>query len=150
LQFAAAEDGKNGNVMGPILTFDKSFLQMLSPEEVDELDLQFKIFVTPVLVSKILADLKHPSPRAGKLPEDMVRALARKMVGNHGIMQAHFRMLALGELSGRIRVPMAGSILVDSTAPNVMTSRDGRGVIYDSRHDRERWRVGGRQLHQDG
>jgi transposase-like protein len=27
--------------VGPILTFDKSFLQMLSPDEVDELDLQF-------------------------------------------------------------------------------------------------------------
>jgi hypothetical protein len=125
--------------MGPILTFDKSFLQMLSPEEVDELDLQFEIFVTPVLVSEILADLKHPSPRAGKLPEEMVRALARKMVSNHGIMQAHFRMLALGELSGRMRVPMVGSILVDPTAPNVMISRDGQGVIYDSRQDREMW-----------
>jgi hypothetical protein len=76
--------------MGPILTFDKSFLQMLSSEEVDELDLQFKLFVTPVLVSEILADLKHPSPQPGRLPEQMVRALARKMVSNPGLCKRTF------------------------------------------------------------
>lgn len=32
--------------MGPILTFDKSFLEMLNPSEVDELDLQFKLFMS--------------------------------------------------------------------------------------------------------
>ena len=125
--------------MGPILTFDKSFLQMLSPDEVDELDLQFKIFVTPILISEILADLKHPSPRPGRVPEDMVRALAKKMVSNPGIMQAHFRTLALGELSGRMSFPMVGSIIVDPSAPNVMMTKDGHGVIYDSRQDREMW-----------
>ncbi len=125
--------------MGPILTFDKSFLQMLSPAEVDELDLQFEIFVTPILVSEIVADLRHPSPRPGRVPEDMVRALASKMVSNHGIMQAHFRKLALGELSGRMSFPMVGSVIVDSSAPNVMTSKDGHGLIYDSRQDREMW-----------
>src|ERR1035438_1045358 len=56
---------KNGSEapMGPILSFDKSFLEMLSPEDVDELDLQFELFMTPILVSEIQADLKHPSPR---------------------------------------------------------------------------------------
>jgi hypothetical protein len=125
--------------MGPILTFDKSFLQMLSPDEVDELDLQFELFVTPVLVSEILADLAHPEPEPGRIPEEMVMALARKMVSNHGVMQAHWRMLALGELSQIIEFPMVGSVVVDRTAPNVMTSRDGRGLIYDSRQDREMW-----------
>ncbi len=123
--------------MGPILTFDKSFLQMLSPDEVDELDLQFKIFVTPVLVSEILADLAHPEPKPGRVREEMVKALARKMMSNHGIMQAHWRMLALGEISGTIKFPMVGSVVVDSAAPNVMNSKDGRGIIYDSRQDRE-------------
>lgn len=125
--------------MGPILTFDKSFLQMLSPDEVDELDLQFEIFVTPVLVSEILADLAHPEPKPGRIPEEMVMALARKMVSNHGVMQAHWRILALGELSQAIQFPMAGSVVVDLTAPNVMGTKDGRGIIYDSRQDREMW-----------
>lgn len=125
--------------MGPILTFDKSFLQMLSSDEVDELDLQFYIFVTPILVSEIIADLAHPEPKPGRVPEEMVKALARKMVSNHGIMQAHWRMLALGELSQTIKVQMMGSIVVDPAAPNVMSSKDGRGIIYDSRQDQEMW-----------
>ena len=49
-------------MMGPSLTFDKSFLEMINPEEMDELDLNFSIFVTPTLVSEIIADLKHPAP----------------------------------------------------------------------------------------
>lgn len=51
-------------MMGPSLTFDKSFLEMINPEEMDELDLNFSIFVTPTLVSEIIADLKHPAPPA--------------------------------------------------------------------------------------
>jgi hypothetical protein len=127
--------------MGPLLSFDKSFLEMLSIEEVDELDLQFKIFVTPILVSEILADLKHPEPREGRIPSDLVRALARKMVGNQGMMQMHFRALGLGEIAQELRDPvsMTGQVILDSTAPNVMRSKDGLGTIYDSRLDREMW-----------
>lgn len=56
---------------------------MLFPEEVDDLDLQFKLFMPPILVSEIKAALKHPSQRQGKLPEDLVKTLARKLVCNH-------------------------------------------------------------------
>jgi hypothetical protein len=53
--------------MGPILSFDKSLLEMFSHEEVDELDLLFELFMTPISVSEIQADLTHPSPREGRL-----------------------------------------------------------------------------------
>lgn len=127
--------------MGPILTFDKSFLEMLNPSEVDELDLQFKLFVTPILISEILADLKHPAPRQGKLPEDLVRALARKLVSNHGIIQMHFRSLGLGEITGGLAFPvtMKGQVIVDGAASNVMKTKDGQGTIYDGRQDWEMW-----------
>lgn len=127
--------------MGPILSFDKSFLEMLSPEEVDELDLQFKLFMTPILVSEIQADLKHPSPRQGKLPEDLVKTLARKLVSNHGWMQMHFRALGLGEITRQLQEPVAmnGQVIVDGSAPNVMQSKDGQGVIYDGRQDWAMW-----------
>ena len=92
--------------MGPILIFDKSFLEMLNPNEVDELYLQFKLFMTPILISEIQADLKHPAPRQGKLPADLVRALARKLVSNHGVIQMHFRSLGLGEISGGLAFPV--------------------------------------------
>jgi hypothetical protein len=127
--------------MGPILSFDKSFLEMLSPDEVDELDLQFKLFMTPILVSEIQADLKHPSPRQGKLPEDLVRALARKLVSNHGWLQMHFRSLGLGEITRQLQepVPLDGRVVVDSLAPNVYRTKDGQGTIYDGRQDWEMW-----------
>jgi hypothetical protein len=127
--------------MGPLLTFDKSFLEMLNPCEVDELDLQFKLFVTPILISEILADLKHPAPRQGKLPVDLVKALARKLVSNHGMIQMHFRALGLGEITQSLAAPVAmnGQVIVDATAPNVMQSKDGLGIIYDGRQDWEMW-----------
>jgi len=125
-------------MMGPSLTFDKSFLEMIRPEEMDELDLNFSIFVTPTLVSEIIADLKHPAPREGKLPADIVKALARKMVGGQGIMQVHFRKLALGELNQQ-KVPLTGQILVDGAASNVLTTADGRGLVYDSLPDLQMW-----------
>ena len=129
-------------MMGPSLTFDKSFLEMINPEEMDELDLNFSIFVTPTLVSEIIADLKHPAPREGKLPADIVKALARKMVGGQGIMQVHFRKLALGELNQQ-KVPLTGHIIVDGAAPNVLTTADGRGLVYDSLPDLQMWQRAG-------
>src|ERR1039458_5040403 len=99
-------------MMGPSLTFDKSFLEMINPQEMDELDLNFWIFVTPTLVSEIIADLKHPSPRDGKLPEEIVMALARKMVSGHGVQQMDFRPLGLGDLNQQ-RIEMDGQVIVD-------------------------------------
>jgi hypothetical protein len=127
--------------MGPILSFDKSFLEMLSPEEVDELDLQFKLFMTPILVSEIQADLKHPSPRQGKLPEDLVKTLARKLVSNHGVTQMHFRALGIGEITRQLQesVAMNGQVILDGSAPNVLRSKDGHGIIYDGRQDWAMW-----------
>lgn len=107
----------------------------------DELDPQFKLFVTPILISEILADLKHPAPREGKLPEDLVKALARKLVSNHGVIQMHFRSLGLGEITGSLAFPltMNGQIIVDGAAPNVLQTKDGQGTIYDGRQDWEMW-----------
>jgi hypothetical protein len=85
--------------MGPLLTFDKSFLEMISPREMDELDLNFTVFVTPTLISEIIADLRHPAPRDGKLPEEIVMALARKMAGGRGVQQMHFRPLGIANLN---------------------------------------------------
>jgi len=129
--------------MGPILSFDKSFLEMLSHEEVDELDLQFKLFMTPILVSEIQADLKHPAPREGRLPEDLVKTLARKLVSNHGWMQMHFRALGLGEITRQLAMPvtMDGQVIVDAAAPNVLRTKDGDGIIYDGRQDWAMWKA---------
>ena len=127
--------------MGPILSFDKSFLEMLSRDEVDELDFQFSLFMTPILVSEIQADLKHPAPREGRLAGDLVKTLARKLVSNHGWMQMHFRALGIGELTRSLHEPvlMDGQVIVDGSAPNVIRSKDGQGIIYDGRQDWAMW-----------
>jgi hypothetical protein len=129
--------------MGPILSFDKSFLEMLSHDEVDELDLQFNLFMTPILVSEIQADLKHPAPREGRLPADLVKTLAKKLVSNHGWMQMHFRALGLGEIIRELAMPVAmnGQVIVDASAPNVLRSKDGQGIIYDGRQDWAMWKA---------
>ena len=124
--------------MGPLLTFDKSFLEMISPREMDELDLNFTIFVTPTLISEIIADLRHPAPRDGKLPEEIVMALARKMAGGRGVQQMHFRPLGIANLNQH-DVPMFGQVIVDSSAPNVLTTADKKGLVYDSLPDVEMW-----------
>ena len=94
-------------------------------------------------MSEILADLKHPAPRQGKLPEDLVRALARKLVSNHGVIQMHFRSLGLGEITGSLASPvtMNGQVIVDGAAPNVLQTKDGQGTIYDGRQDWEMWKA---------
>jgi hypothetical protein len=125
-------------MMGPSLTFDKSFLEMISPQEMDELGLNFRIFVTPTLISEIIADLRHPAPRDGKLPEKIVMALARKMAGGHGIQQMHFRPLGMANINQQ-EVPMFGQVIVDGKAPNVLKTADQRGVVYDSLPDLEMW-----------
>ncbi len=126
-------------MMGPLLTFDKSFLEMITEEEMDELDLNFSIFVTPTLVSEIIADLKHPAPRNGRLPEEIVNSLARKMVEGYGLSQMHFRPLALANLNQR-SIPMNGQVVVDSSAPNVIVTEGGKGVVYDAVPEFEMWR----------
>ncbi|PYI50019.1 MAG: hypothetical protein DMC62_09400, partial [Verrucomicrobia bacterium] len=70
-------------MIGPLLIFDKSFLQMLNPEEVSELSLHFKFVGTPTLIGEIIADLKSEAPKRG-LRSDVVQALSRKMQKAHG------------------------------------------------------------------
>jgi hypothetical protein len=51
-------------MIGPLLLFDKSFVEMLNPEEVSELSMHFKFVGTPTLIAEIIADLKlEPSEK---------------------------------------------------------------------------------------
>src|SRR5580765_2415808 len=104
--------------MGPLLMFDKSFLQMLNPAEVSELSLYFKFVGTPLLIREIIADLrKNPEDRT--LSEKVVRTLASKMWKAHGLQPANFRKLAISNLCCLSDVPMFGQVPVDAGAANV-------------------------------
>jgi hypothetical protein len=124
--------------MGPLLIFDKSFLQMLNPEEVFELRLHFKFVGTPLLIREIIADLKkEPSPE--RIPRTVVKTLALKMETAHGVQPANFRKLALANLCAH-SVSMIGQVPVDVSRPNVHVTKDGRGTIYDSVPEQGMWR----------
>jgi hypothetical protein len=125
--------------MGPLLMFDKSFLQMLSVEEMDELALNFKFVITPILISEITADLRLPSDRK-VLAEGVVRRLATKMRRNNGVTNAHFRLLGIAEMTNSIgRVSLLGQAIVDSSASNVHFTENGRGMMYDSIPEQRIW-----------
>lgn len=123
-------------MMGPLLIVDKSFLQMLNPDEIFQLSLHFWMVGTPTIIREIIADLKKP-PGARLLPEDVVKLLATKMSTVHGVQPANFRKLAIANIFGAA-VPMIGQVPVDSDAPNVHNVDNG--VIYDSVPEQNMWR----------
>ncbi len=124
--------------MGPLLMFDKSFLQMLNADEVSELSLYFKFVGTPLLIREIISDLKK-EPTQRSLPEQVVSALASKMSEAHGLQPANFRKLCIASLCCMFDVPMFGQVPVDPDAPNVFVTEGGKGVIYDSTIEQEMW-----------
>lgn len=118
--------------------FDKSFLQMLNADEVSELSMYFKFVGTPLLIREIISDLKK-KPTERSLPEQVVSALASKMGKAHGLQPANFRKLVIANLCCVFDVPMIGQVPVDSSAPNVFVTEDGKGTIYDSTLEQEMW-----------
>src|SRR5689334_16938428 len=109
-------------MIGPLLMFDKSFLEMLNAAEVSELSVHFKFVGTPTLIGEIIADLKLP-PDERRLPTDVVKALARKMQKAHGLQPANYRHLALANLRLR-EISLLGQVPVDGLAPNVRVTPD--------------------------
>lgn len=131
------------DMIGPLLIFDKSFLQMLNPEEVSELSLHFKFVGTPTLIGEVIADLKSEPSKRG-LPSEVVQALSRKMQKAHGLQPANYRKLALANLYAH-EISMIGQVPVDAAATNVRTTDNGRGLLYDSTPEQmlwERWANG--------
>jgi len=131
-------------MIGPLVIFDKSFLQMLNAEEVFEFSLLFNPVGTPLLVREIIADLRKDPSSSKRLPIDVVRELARKMSQTHGVQPADFRKLTIANLWGS-DIPMFGQVPVDPAAPNVNVSSDGKILLYDSvpeQHMWDRWAAG--------
>jgi hypothetical protein len=124
-------------VIGPLLIFDKSFLEMLKPDEVSELSMHFKFVGTPTLIGEIIADLKL-EPDKRRVPSDVVKALSRKMETAHGLQPANYRKLGLANIYAH-EVSMIGQVIVDASAPNVHVTPDGRGVLYDGTLEQRLW-----------
>jgi hypothetical protein len=124
-------------MIGPLLMFDKSFLEMLNPAEVSELSMHFKFVGTPTLIGEIIADLKLP-PDERRVPADVVKLLSKKMQTVHGLQPANYRKLALANVYAH-QVSMIGQVTVDASAPNVHVTADRQGLYYDSTPEQRLW-----------
>lgn len=125
--------------VGPRIIFDKSFIQSLNVPLIDELTLYFTATCPPVLISEIIADLQAQPRRDGRLPEDLVRELAVKMMEGHGVEPAPLRVLVQGNLLGD-EVPMHGfTVPLLSGAPAVRSDPSRKMMLVDQTVQQEMW-----------
>jgi hypothetical protein len=126
-------------IVGPRVIFDKSFIQSLSGALIDELTLYFTPTCVPTLISEIIADLKKPPGTDGRIGEDLVRQLARKMTGAHGAEPPPLRSLVIGGLHGRTP-PMDGlRFPVMAGTRGVYSNEGGSQLIVSQIPQQEMW-----------
>ena len=123
---------------GPILIFDKSFLQSLNVDEAVWLDNFFLTVITPLFFVETLADLEKEVHR-GRTPEQVVGSLAYKTPDLQSYMAAHHGTMLWADLHGK-KVPMDGRI--PRTGGRYVTLDGKQGVIYERTQEEEafaRW-----------
>lgn len=113
--------------MGPIILFDKSFIQSLSLDEAVLFDHFFLSVICPLFYVETLADLeKHV--REGRTPEQEVGIIADKVPEMGGYPCAYHLDLGAATLFGR-SIPLDGRI---PTAHGRPVKLDGMsGVVHD-------------------
>jgi hypothetical protein len=84
---------------GPILIFDKSLIEMLSPDEAVWLGQFYRVNIVPVFLVETLADLEK-EVAAGRTPEQVVGRLAEKTNIMTADPNTHHWRLALSNLLG--------------------------------------------------
>lgn len=127
--------------MGPIALFDKSFLEGLNIDEAVLFDYFFYPNVCPVFFVETLGDLDKLENR-GRLPEDVVGAIAFKSPQMHGGPNTFHRTLAMANLRGQT-IPMSGQIAVSGGIP--VRSQGQRHVVFKPSPETEafnRWQRG--------
>jgi hypothetical protein len=122
--------------LGPHIIIDKSVLEMLSGDEFSLLTEYFQLVVPPVLIEEIVADLAL-KPKERRLPEDVVRRLARRMAEAVGYESVHYVQAVGGNLLGH-DVPMFGQVPIGGR-PNAFSTEDGDGFIYDQVPEQQFW-----------
>jgi len=124
---------------GPILIFDKSALQSLSPDEAVWLDNFFQSNLTPLFFIETLADLEK-QVKSGKRPEDVVGDIALKTPDRGAHPNAHHLRLVEAELYGMEAVPMDGRGIL--AGGNPVTLNGQKGIIFSQSPEEEafhRW-----------
>lgn len=116
--------------MGPVILFDKSFLQSLSVDESVWFDHFFYPNISPLFYVETLADLTKGIDCHGQTAEEQVKVIANKTPDLSGGPCVHHLHLCISNLLGK-RIPMHGQIPIDGAKP--IRSADGKiGVSYDA------------------
>ena len=130
--------------MGPIVLFDKSFLQSLSLDESVWFDHFFIPVICPIFFVETLADLtKQQRTGSSRTPQDEVRILADKSPVMSGAPCVHHQQLCIANLLGKF-VPTKGQIPLADGRP--VRNKDGKtGVVFKNSPEAEsfsRWQRG--------
>jgi hypothetical protein len=112
--------------MGPIVLFDKSFLQSISFDEAAIFDALYSANVCPIFFVETLADLKKSY--RDRSPEDEVSRLAGRTPRMHSYPNVHHRELCLASMMGQ-NIKLRGAPVVGQGIP---VRQDGKtGVFYE-------------------
>jgi len=130
--------------VGPVVLFDKSFLQSLSVDESVWFDHFFLPVVSPLFFVETLADLtKQQRPGSLRTPEDEVRVIADKTPVLSGAPCVHHSQLCIANLLGH-HAPHVGQIPVAGGRP-VRGAEGKPGVVFENSPEAEafaRWQRG--------
>src|SRR5690348_2383554 len=128
--------------LGPILIFDKSFLESLNPDEAMWLDNFFLSGITPLFFIETLADLEKEI-RKGRTPEQVVGSLAYKTPDLQSYVNPHHSSMLYAELAGGEKIVMDGRIV--RAGGSVVQLNNRQGIIYKMSQEEEalqRWQQG--------
>jgi hypothetical protein len=126
---------------GPMLIFDKSFLQSLNVDEAVWLDYFFLSSITPLFFVETLADLEKEVHK-GRTPEQVVGNLAYKTPDLQSHVNPHHTTILWSELNGS-KITMDGRIM--RAGGQLVELNGSQGVIYRMSPEEEafnRWQRG--------
>jgi hypothetical protein len=114
--------------MGPIVLFDKSFVEMLNIDEAAVFDTLYSSVICPIFYTEVLADLSKQPP-GQRTAERIVADVARKTPIMHATPNVLHSTLCLGELLGH-SIEMRGVPAIAGGRP--VRQSDGRvSVVYE-------------------
>jgi hypothetical protein len=126
-------------IIGPRIITDKSFIQSLNGDIIDEMTLYFTTTSLPTLISEIIADLKLPPKKDGRIGQDIVQQLAVKMSGAHGAEPPPLRVLVVGSLHGRQPAMHGNTLPVMEGTPGVNSNASGTQLMVSQIPQQEMW-----------
>jgi hypothetical protein len=127
--------------MGPIVLFDKSFVEMLNVDEAALFDFLYLTNICPMFLTEVLADLEKETSGV-RTREKVVADVARKTPSAHSYPNMLHSTICLTELHGR-SFPMDGRPVLGGGRPVRLEAQ--LGVFYEESPEMKaysRWQEG--------